>query len=121
MSAYHGSTDPVGAAASGRCPRCGQGALFEGWLKVKPSCLACGLDLGFADSGDGPAFFLTLLGGVVAVLVAGICIALGLPAGAVALVSILATFGAMLAALRPAKGLMIGLQYKYNAGEGRSS
>jgi uncharacterized protein (DUF983 family) len=119
VSAYHGSTDPVGAAVSGRCPRCGQGDLFEGWLKVKPACSACGLDFAFADSGDGPAFFISFIGGGVAVLVALLCIAVGMPAGAVALVSILATFAAMLAALRPTKGLMVGLQYKYDAGEGR--
>ena len=41
----------------GRCPRCGQGALFRSGLVVRDSCDSCGLDYGFAMSGDGPAVF----------------------------------------------------------------
>lgn len=41
----------------GCCPRCGNGKLFKGFLNVAPECEACGLDLAFADSGDGPAVF----------------------------------------------------------------
>ena len=40
------------------CPRCGEGDLFAGYLKVAPRCESCGLDLAFADSGDGPAVFV---------------------------------------------------------------
>ncbi|WP_328733599.1 DUF983 domain-containing protein [Falsiroseomonas selenitidurans] len=42
-------------ALAGRCPRCGQGRLFDGVLAVVPRCAACGLDLSAQDSGDGPA------------------------------------------------------------------
>jgi uncharacterized protein (DUF983 family) len=113
------AAEPVSAAMSGRCPACGQGRLFESWLAVAPSCNVCELDLGFADSGDGPAFFLTLGAGLLAMVIAGLCIALGLPAAGVLLVTVILTTAAMLAAPRPAKGAMIGLQYKYEAGEGR--
>ena len=41
-----------------RCPRCGKGPLFEGFLKLRPACPVCGLDYGFADPADGPAFFV---------------------------------------------------------------
>ena len=44
-----------------RCPRCSQGRIFSGFLKVAPSCRACGLDLSFADSADGPAVFVILI------------------------------------------------------------
>ena len=35
---------PYSTGLAGRCPRCGEGALFDGFLKLKPSCNACGLD-----------------------------------------------------------------------------
>src|ERR1019366_8081733 len=41
----------------GRCPRCGEGKLFRGFLKLASRCDVCGLNYGFADPADGPAFF----------------------------------------------------------------
>ncbi len=41
----------------GRCPRCGQGHMFAGWLKLAKGCEVCGLDYGYATPDDGPAFF----------------------------------------------------------------
>ena len=38
-----------------KCPRCGEGKLYAGFLNLRPSCAACGLDYTFMDSGDGPA------------------------------------------------------------------
>ena len=40
-----------------RCPRCGEGPLLKGYLTIRESCPACGLDYGFAEPADGPAFF----------------------------------------------------------------
>ena len=46
-----------------RCPKCGQGSIYEGMLRLRAKCLACGFDLGAADPGDGPAFLvITLMG-----------------------------------------------------------
>ncbi|WP_198378534.1 DUF983 domain-containing protein [Neoroseomonas rubea] len=55
------------AALLGRCPRCGQGALFRGLLDVRDSCESCGLDLRAHDAGDGPAVAAIFLIGAVAV------------------------------------------------------
>jgi uncharacterized protein (DUF983 family) len=113
-------SDPASAAMAGRCPRCGQGQIFDGYLGLKPECRACGLDLGFADSGDGPAFFVMSITGVIAVVSAFIVrFGFGAPMGAALLVSVLVAIIVTFAALRPAKGLMIGLQYKNDAKEGR--
>ncbi len=49
---------PVSIVRAGllcRCPRCGRGKLFSGFLSIAPACGVCGLDLGDHDSGDGPA------------------------------------------------------------------
>src|SRR5438552_17738111 len=52
------------------CPRCGKGKLFQGFLTLRPCCEACGLDYGFADSGDGPAVFIMFFAGFIVVAAA---------------------------------------------------
>src|SRR5262245_64201654 len=51
------TASPLLCGLKGRCPRCGQGALFAGGLALKDACGQCGLSYAFADSGDGPAVF----------------------------------------------------------------
>jgi uncharacterized protein (DUF983 family) len=108
------------AGLSCRCPRCGRGKLLQGFLTVRPRCDACGLDYGFADSGDGPAVFIMFIAGFIVVgaaLVTEILYqpplwlhaALWLP------LIIVVTLGP----LRPMKGLLIALQYYHKAAEGR--
>ena len=53
--------NPVLAGVTCRCPNCGEGPLFQGFLTVAPQCEACGFDLRKADSGDGPAVFIILI------------------------------------------------------------
>ncbi|MEM6912452.1 MAG: DUF983 domain-containing protein [Pseudomonadota bacterium] len=114
--------DPATVALRGRCPRCGQGELFLGYLALKPCCPVCELDYSFADSADGPAFFVMSITGVVAVAVAFLVrFGFDAPAGAALLISFATSIAVTFACLRPTKGLMIGLQYKNNASEGRIS
>jgi uncharacterized protein (DUF983 family) len=47
----------------GRCPVCGEGALFWRYLKVEPACPACGHDLAQYPADDGPAYFTILIVG----------------------------------------------------------
>tara|TARA_Y100001001_G_C7831531_1_gene247229 strand:+ start:61 stop:435 length:375 start_codon:yes stop_codon:yes gene_type:complete len=49
---------PISAGLQGRCPTCGQGRVWRGYLKFKPACEACGQDFTQADTADGPAFFV---------------------------------------------------------------
>ena len=78
------------------------------------------LDFSFADSGDGPAVFVILIAGFLVVFAAmfveilwrppyWLHAALWLP------LILIATLGL----LRPAKGLMVALQYHHKAEEGR--
>jgi uncharacterized protein (DUF983 family) len=46
-----------------RCPDCGQGRLYRAYLKVEPTCEACGHDLTAYRADDGPAYFTILLVG----------------------------------------------------------
>jgi len=111
---------PIGRGLRGRCPRCGEGKLFSGFLTLRPACEHCGLDYGFADAGDGPAVFVILIGGFIVVFAAlateivyqppyWVHAALWLP-----LILIVT-----LTPLRLIKGLLIVLQYHHKAAEGR--
>ena len=60
-----GGVNPVSAGLACRCPSCGEGPLFCGFLRVCPRCEACGQDLSRADSGDGPVVFIILIVGAV--------------------------------------------------------
>ncbi|NKX43700.1 DUF983 domain-containing protein [Roseicyclus persicicus] len=44
-----------------RCPSCGEGALFQGYLTLAPACPACGEDLSHARADDGPAYLSILV------------------------------------------------------------
>lgn len=107
---------------SGRCPRCGQGKLFDGYLKVAPKCSRCGLEYSFAEAGDGAAWFVMLIAGTLAV--AGVLFVelTWQPAYWVhALVAIPLAVLLPLAILRPIKGVLINRQYQTRAQEGRIS
>lgn len=115
------AANPFVAGALGRCPNCGRGPLFEGFLKVRPVCATCGFDLGRADSGDGPAVFVILIGGFVCAFGALFTeLALRPPIWVNLAVWLPATVLVSLALLRPLKGLMIAAQFHYRAAEARS-
>ena len=110
----------VAAGMRGKCPRCGQGDLFRGFLTVRPRCDACGLDFSFADAGDGPAVFVIFFAGFIVVFIAlAVEFAYQPPFWLHALLwgplILLVTLGP----LRPLKGLMIALQYRNEAAEGQ--
>ena len=53
-----------------RCPRCGKGKLFDGFLTLKPECDSCGLDFTFANVGDGATIFVIMIAGAIVVVAA---------------------------------------------------
>lgn len=46
-----------------KCPRCGNGHLLKGYLKVAKSCPVCKLDYTHARADDGPAYLTILIVG----------------------------------------------------------
>lgn len=117
---YYPPVSPYAAGLGGKCPRCGQGALFEGFLGLKPVCEACGLDYARADSGDGPAVFVIFIAGFIAVALAFVARYVWYAPMAVALL-LSAAFAviSILLLLRPLKATLIALQYANKAAEGR--
>jgi len=110
------------AGLSGRCPRCGEGKLFRGFLALRPRCGHCGLDFSFADSADGPAFFVMFIAGFIVV---GSALAVEIlyapPYWVHALLWGPLILITTLLPLRPVKGLLIALQFHHRAEEGRLS
>ena len=110
----------ISAGLAGRCPRCGDGHLFAGFINVAPRCEVCGLDFAFTDSGDGPAVFVALFGGFV-VLGAALWteVAYQPPMWVHMVVFLPLTLIVCLGMLRPLKGVLIALQYRNKAEPGR--
>lgn len=48
----------ISAGLRCRCPNCGEGRVYRGYLKFKQRCEACDADLTVADTGDGASFFV---------------------------------------------------------------
>lgn len=110
---------PFAAGLLCRCPRCGKGKLFSGYLKIASACAACGLDLKFADSGDGPAIFVIFLVAPIVIVLALLVGALFNPAPYVHLILWIPTTVILsLALLPPFKGVLVALQYRHDAHEG---
>ena len=111
---------PTSTGLSGLCPRCGQGKLFKGFLDVAPSCTSCGLDFKFADAGDGPAVFVTLIAGFI-VLGAALWTELTYepPMWVHLIIFLPMTLVVCLGMLRPLKGILVSLQYRNKAEQGR--
>jgi uncharacterized protein (DUF983 family) len=112
--------DPFSAGLKGRCPRCGEGRLFRGYLELAPRCGVCRLDYSFAEAGDGPAVFVILITGFIVVgLALWMEVSLNPPIWLHLLIWIPSTFVLALTALRLIKGVLVTLQYRNKAAEGR--
>jgi uncharacterized protein (DUF983 family) len=57
--------DPTQTGLKGKCPRCGQGQLFSGMLKIKPVCTNCHLDFSAFDVGDGAVVFVVMFANII--------------------------------------------------------
>ena len=103
-----------------KCPRCGNGKLFAGFLTLRANCEACGLDYAFIDTGDGPAVFIIMIAGAIVVAAALIVEVKYQPPfwlhAVLWLPLILAT---TLLPLRAMKSLLIALQFHHKAAPGR--
>jgi uncharacterized protein (DUF983 family) len=111
---------PLKTGFLGRCPQCGEGPLFKGFLSLSPSCEACHLDYSFADSGDGPAVFIMF---IVGFLVVGLALWTELsfepPIWVHMLLWLPLTIILSLGLLRPLKGILVAVQFIHKAEEGR--
>lgn len=114
------SPSPLIAGLKCRCPRCGEGKLFKGFLSLAKACDKCGLDFGFADPADGPAFFVMSGVGIVIIgLFAWIEVRFHPPIWVHFVTVFPALIITCLGALRPVKAWLVASQYIHKAEEGR--
>ena len=110
----------LSAAALGRCPRCGKGSLFAGYLRIAPNCACCGLDYALFDVGDGASVFVILIIGFLVVGAALITeINWSPPYWVHAVLWLPAIAILTLGGLRVVKSTLMVLQYRHQAREGR--
>lgn len=112
--------DAVWHSIKGYCPRCGSGRLFNGFLSLRKSCDACGLDFGFADPADGPAFFVICFACVPSVLLA-VWLEVAFDASIWTQIFVTGPFMLItcITPLRPLKGWLVGSEYYYQARQGK--
>ncbi|MEM7427748.1 MAG: DUF983 domain-containing protein [Pseudomonadota bacterium] len=119
---YYPPLSPAATGMKGKCPRCGEGNLFAGFLTPADGCGVCGLAYDFADAGDGPAWFImTGIGFVVAAAALIVEVAYQPPYWLHAAMWLPLALALCILPLRPLKGLMIARQYQTGAQEGRLS
>lgn len=111
---------PYLAGLACRCPRCGKGRLYAGFLTLAPRCNACRLDYAFMDSGDGPAVFVIMIAGAIVVTAALVTeVKYQPPFWVHAVLWLPLILAVTLWPLRATKSLLIALQYHHKAAEGR--
>ena len=112
--------DPIRAGLLCRCPNCGRGPLYAGFLKVVERCRACGFDFTRLNTGDGAAVFVMQIAGAPVVFGAlFIQIAYNPPIWAMLAVALPLVAGLSLGLMRPGNGVMIALQMRNKAGQTR--
>lgn len=111
---------PLRTGVLGRCPRCGKGRLFDGFLTLRKECDVCHLDYSFADPADGPAFFVICFVCIPAVFFAvWLDYAYAPPFWVHLVTSLPVLLISCIPPLRPLKGWLVSSQYFYKAEEGR--
>jgi len=111
--------DPIRAGLLCRCPNCGKGPLFSGFLKVVERCA---FDFTRLNTGDGAAVFVMQIAGAPVVFGAlFIQIAYSPPIWAMLAIALPLVLGLSLGLMRPGKGVMIALQMRNKVEQAQSS
>ena len=117
---FYPPISPFWAGIRSKCPRCGRGKLFKGFLDIQERCNVCGLDYDFVDAGDGPAIFIILIVGFfVSAGALGVEMAYHPPYWVHAVLWVPAILILPLLLLRPFKAVLVAIQYQNQAREGQ--
>ena len=113
--------NPIRAGLLCRCPNCGKGPLFTGFLKIRPVCKTCGYDLASVATGDGAAsFIMQIAGALVGFSALYVEIAFSPPMWLHLIVWLPLVAALSLGLMRPGKGLMTALHMRNKAREVRN-
>ena len=105
----------IGRGLQGRCPACGNGRLFAGFLRVAPECGHCHVPLGLARADDAPPYFtIVIVGHIVVPLMLWMQRAQDPSTLTLTAIFVPMTIVLALALLRPIKGATVGLMLRLN-------
>lgn len=108
-------TTAIGRGLRGRCPACGEGKIFDGFLKVAAHCNACNAPLGLARADDAPPYFTILIVGHIVVPLLFIVDRWQQPAlWIMSAIFVPLTLALTLSLIRPIKGGTVGLMLNLN-------
>ncbi|MTI16377.1 DUF983 domain-containing protein [Rhodobacteraceae bacterium RKSG542] len=95
-----------------KCPACGTGKVFDGYLTVRAQCDACGEELHHHRADDAPPYFtIFIVGHIVVWLMLVVEMAYFPPLWLHIALWVPLTIVMSLAMLRPIKGALVGLQW----------
>jgi uncharacterized protein (DUF983 family) len=105
----------LGRGLMGRCPVCGKGRAFDGFLRVVAQCEHCAAPLGLARADDAPPYFTILIVGHI-VIPAMLIMQIQADPPTWLLSAIFVPLTAVLAIglIRPVKGATVGLLLSFN-------
>ncbi len=96
----------------GRCPQCGQGSLFKGYVRTREACSVCGLDLSGHRADDAPPYLtIIIVGHVMIPLALAVKQVFDPPLTLQFAIWLPAMIAASWALLPASKGAMVGLQW----------
>ncbi len=105
----------LGRGLMGRCPVCGQGRLFNGFLRVSAECEACHAPLGLARADDAPPYFTILIVGHIVIPAMLIMQKMDDPPDwLLAVIFLPLTVILAVGLIRPIKGATVGLMLSFN-------
>jgi uncharacterized protein (DUF983 family) len=105
----------LGRGLLGRCPACGKGRIFDGFLRVVPHCEHCAAPLGLARADDAPPYFTILIVGHIVIPAMLITQKMYDPSNWVmSAIFVPLTLILALGLLRPIKGATVGLMLTFN-------
>ena len=105
----------IGRGLRGRCPACGKGRIFTGFLKVSAACDVCKAPLGLARADDAPPYFTILaVGHIVIPLLFVVDRSVELSVLTMSAIFLPLTLVLALGLIRPIKGGTVGLMLNLN-------
>ncbi|NKB53560.1 MAG: DUF983 domain-containing protein [Rhizobiaceae bacterium] len=95
-----------------RCPNCGEGRLFDKWLKVTPQCNQCGEELFHERAQDFPPYItISIVGHIVVTLLLIVESNFDLSMNTHLMIWLPLAFILSLAIMQPVKGGVVGMQW----------
>lgn len=95
-----------------RCPNCGRGRLFSGYLRIADRCRRCGTELHHHQADDAPPYFtMMIVGHLIVGLVLWAEIVYAPPVWLHLALWLPLTLILSLALMRPVKGIIVALQW----------